>query len=147
MRLMIMRHGQALSKAQDPERGLSAEGRRQVQEVARRLASLDWRPERILHSPKARARQTAEILAEVLGRPGVAEEVMGLKPEDPVGLWLERLGAEEQDLALVSHLPFVDILSRSLLLAGSESVDGFDTAGVALFERSAVGLWRLVEQL
>jgi len=52
----------------DAERPLSAKGRRQAERLGRHLASLGFKPDAILTSPKARAAETAEIVGEALGR-------------------------------------------------------------------------------
>ena len=63
MRLYLVQHGDALPEQVDPERPLSAEGRRDVEAVARLLASAGTRAVRVAHSGKLRAQQTAEVLA------------------------------------------------------------------------------------
>jgi phosphohistidine phosphatase len=82
MRLYLVQHGDAVPEQDDPQRPLSAMGRRQVDAIARWLASAGVRPERTIHSGKLRAQQTAELLATALG--GGVETVAGLSPNDPV---------------------------------------------------------------
>jgi phosphohistidine phosphatase len=55
MRLYLVQHGDAVSEQSDPERPLSVAGRRDVEAVARLLASNDIRAERVAHSGKLRA--------------------------------------------------------------------------------------------
>lgn len=71
MQLLLLRHG--IAEARDPaggredaDRVLTPEGRDKVRQVARGLRRLNVAPDLILSSPLARARQTAEIVAEVL---------------------------------------------------------------------------------
>jgi phosphohistidine phosphatase len=68
MQLFFMRHGLAERSRQggdDFERPLTAEGRADIEKSARRLREIGLRPDYILTSPLVRARQTADILAEV----------------------------------------------------------------------------------
>jgi phosphohistidine phosphatase SixA len=50
MRLYIVQHGDAIPERVDPERPLSVEGRRDVEAVARLLASAGTRAVRVAHS-------------------------------------------------------------------------------------------------
>lgn len=71
LRLYFLRHGKALSRAEwrddDGLRPLTPEGEAEVREVGSRLAAMGLRPELIVSSPLARARRTAELVAEALG--------------------------------------------------------------------------------
>src|SRR6185436_20755917 len=88
----LVRHGHAVSDQVDPERPLSAEGRTEVEAVARALAkSGRVRPTAIVHSGKTRARQTAEILASALGKTAALERGDDLAPEADPAAWAERL--------------------------------------------------------
>ena len=115
MRLYLARHGEAKRSDEDPERGLTDAGEDGVEKVSVAVseATTGARPERILHSGKKRARQTAEILARGLGCGDVAE-TRGLAPNDDPGAWLG-LPAGEGDLMLVGHLPFMDRLASLLV--------------------------------
>ncbi len=66
MALYLVQHGKSLSKEEDPEQGLSAEGSADVTRIAEVAKGYHVRPNRILHSGKKRARQTAEIFAKSL---------------------------------------------------------------------------------
>jgi len=71
LRLYLLRHGKALSRAEwrddDDLRPLTPEGEAEVRMVGARFAAMDLRPELIVSSPLARARRTAELVAEALG--------------------------------------------------------------------------------
>ena len=71
MNLYIVRHGIAIDREDpkcpsDPERYLTEEGLKKTKEVARGFAALVDTPKIFLSSPYIRAKQTAEIFAEVL---------------------------------------------------------------------------------
>jgi len=70
-RLLLVRHGESEGNrdrtfTQNPDVPLTPVGRTQARAAARRIAT-SYRPSRIIASPFARARQTAEIIAEALG--------------------------------------------------------------------------------
>ena len=147
MRVYLMRHGKAVSKKTDPERPLAAEGRRQIAAVARRLAKIGIRPAEVRHSPKLRARQTAEIAAEALGSRAV--EVPGLRPNDPVGPIARALETGAEDVMIAGHLPSLENLV-SLLVARDESAPVVDmpTGAVVTLERDDdEEVWRIVWML
>ena len=64
--LYLVQHGAAKAEAEDPKRGLTAEGRHDVERMAEFLFTLHLPLDRIEHSGKRRAKETAEILAERL---------------------------------------------------------------------------------
>lgn len=114
MELYLVQHGQALAKDTDPSRPLSEEGRTDVRRVASALGR-NVSVERLLHSGKDRARQTAEILMTMPGCAAAPEESAGLSPDDDVEPWAKRLAAEEKSTMLVGHLPFMGRLASVLL--------------------------------
>jgi phosphohistidine phosphatase len=73
MKLHITRHAQAIAltpELPDEQRYLSCRGRRRFRQVAAALKKLEIDLDLIITSPKARALQTAEILAEALSFSG-----------------------------------------------------------------------------
>jgi len=126
MLLYLMQHAQAVSEEVDPLRPLSDEGRAAIGRVAARAAQQALAIERIYHSGKLRARQTAEILAAALHLEACVEELAGLAPKDraePLARWLrvETQKPAEGGIVLVSHLPLLERLA-SLLLTGDEEM-------------------------
>jgi phosphohistidine phosphatase SixA len=71
LELYLLRHAHAGNAAQwtgdDALRPLSAKGRRQAEKLGRHLANLQFEPDSILTSPKLRALETAQIVADSLG--------------------------------------------------------------------------------
>jgi phosphohistidine phosphatase SixA len=71
LRIHLVRHAHAGDPARwdgpDAARPLSRKGRRQATRLGALLATADIRPERIVSSPKVRARETAELLGAALG--------------------------------------------------------------------------------
>lgn len=142
MRLYLVQHGEAKSKEEDPDRPLTDRGAVQVREVANRAAAAGMvKVDRIIHSDKTRARQTAEAWGEALGM-GV-EEAEGLAPNDDQAIWAGRLGGA--DVMLVGHLPHLANLAQTLLGAdGAELPVIFRNGELVVLERSASGRWAVV---
>ena len=80
--VILVRHGEALSKQEDPARPLSDRGRNRAETTARWLASIGLPVGEIRHSGKARARETAEIVAAALDAGERVREAEGLAPND-----------------------------------------------------------------
>ncbi len=136
MDVYLMQHGTAEAADIDPERPLTSGGRRTVEAVAGHAASCGVSIDRIVHSPKLRARQSAQILGAELGCSEVVQ-VQGLAPKDSVEVaatTLIELG-KPGSIAIVGHLPFLERFA-SLLVAGDAG------ARVVAFENG--GLVRLV---
>ncbi len=131
MKLVIVRHAEALSKKEDPAQGLSPHGLEQARDVGRQLAELDVRISKIQHSTKARAGQTAQIIAAELEPSPQPEQHDGLKPNDPVEPVVRDILDAEKDLMVVSHLPFVQYLTSVLISQADQDQPLFHT-GVAL---------------
>ncbi len=145
MRIYLARHGLAKSKSEDPEQGLSDIGRKDVARVADMLEQTGASVDHLYHSGKARARQTAEILAQsVLWEPEL-KTAGDLNPMDPVEQWVEKIESFEKDTMLVGHLPFMSKLF-SRLVTGSENLDlvQFAPGTVACLERLEKGSWTVV---
>lgn len=115
MKLYLMRHGQAASPQVDPQQGLSDAGRAEIEQLAQRLAGQGVHVHQVLHSEKARARQTAEIMAHILAPDITPQQRSGLKPNDDPRLLLAEIEGWQQDTLITSHLPFVPSLLFLLL--------------------------------
>ncbi|MGD9062023.1 MAG: histidine phosphatase family protein, partial [Desulfobacterales bacterium] len=66
MALYLVQHGKSLPKDQDPDQGLSEEGKAETEMIAKTAKEKGVTVSQIRHSVKTRARQTAEILAQAL---------------------------------------------------------------------------------
>ena len=148
MKLYLVRHGEALSKDVDPERGLSDAGKRDVKRVASFMKNGSVLVSQVLHSGKERARQTAQIFADHITDSVEARTADGLKPNDPVEPYAFEARGYKNDTMLVGHLPFMGLLA-SRLLAGSEDAAKFNfPAGAVLcLERCGRGCWSVVWML
>ena len=80
MRVYLVQHGRAKSKEEDPQRRLTDKGIGEVQKVADFLRPLELRIDAVWHSGKARAQQTAELLAEAVSDRDRVVQREGLGP-------------------------------------------------------------------
>ncbi len=144
MRVYLVQHGEAKPEEQDPERGLTGKGVRDVERVASLAAGAGAKPLFIYHSGKKRALETAEIFAGKLVPAKGVLEADGLSPLDDPSVWAGRLAAEEDEVMLVGHMPHVGGLA-SLLLCGDpeKGVVSFRQGATLCLERDG-GRWSVV---
>jgi len=118
--LYLIRHAIAEERDQwtgaDSERPLTADGARRFAREVQGLARLEVRFERILTSPWKRARESAELLAELCTRPPEECPELAAPPGDAL---LALLG--EESTALVGHEPWMSDLAALLL---AKTLDG-----------------------
>ena len=142
MLLYLVQHGKAKSKDEDPDRPLTAEGRREVEAVMLLMMRYGGvTAARVAHSGKLRAAETARIIGSKLDVEVMEED--GLKPMDDPSVWAGRLDDDADDLMLVGHLPHLPKLA-SLLLCGDPDagVVEFSNGGVVCL-RFEDGSWAL----
>jgi phosphohistidine phosphatase len=120
----LVRHGDALSAAENPQRPLSFDGRRHVQQTAGMALERSIQVSAIYHSGILRAKETAEILAERMSVATVAE-LSGLLPEDDPAIVKAELEAANDSIVLVGHLPFMSRLA-GLLINGDPERPGVE---------------------
>ncbi len=119
MAFYIVQHGQSLAKDLDPEKGLSNQGIETVEKIARVAQQYGVKVDRIQHSGKKRARQTAELLAAILEPADGLQEITGIKPLDDVAAFAARVDYSAHTM-VVGHLPFLERLT-SFLITGQQS--------------------------
>ena len=114
--IYLMRHADAVSDEEDPERPLSAKGRGQVERVCTVLRkSSGFNPAEVWHSPLVRSKETAELLVRGLGLNATLVLTAGLTPDDdPVPL-ANLLRAEVRDIAIVVHEPHLGVLASVIV--------------------------------
>jgi phosphohistidine phosphatase len=116
IQLFLLRHADAGNPeawhGDDAARPLSEKGRLQAERLGSFLAEIRFRPDAIVSSPKVRARQTAEIVADALGVVVGFDDRLaaGVDPAN-VDALLADAGAPARPV-LVGHDPdFSDLLS------------------------------------
>jgi len=140
MTLYLVQHGDALGKAQDPLRPLSEKGLQDVRSMASFLADRGIRPARVIHSGKARAMETAQLLSG-----GEVEEIdIGLAPNDPTEPVKNLIESWDEDVMIVGHLPFMGRLVAHLV-GGTPDADmvSFEPGTVVCLKKGEEGNWSL----
>jgi len=134
MPLFLVQHGKSLPEEVDPEKGLSDEGKTEVQRMAELAGKHGVVISAIRHSGKKRARETAEIYARVLEPGGGVQQMEGLAPLDDVSQ-LSLKG--EERVMLVGHLPFMERLTSYLVAASADRprVLKFQNGGIVCLDR------------
>lgn len=149
MKLYLVQHAEAVESSVDLSRPLSPKGARDAAALAKACARYRIEAAEVVHSGKARARQTAKAIAEACNLP--VRSSGGLDPLDPVQPFAEEC-AGMRSTVVVGHLPFLEHLA-SLLLAGREepSVVAFQRGGMICLERrnapgadAPFGAWSLL---
>ncbi len=138
--LFLMRHGIAIDRDDpecppDPDRALTEKGRERTRQVAKTLRCWGVEPTSLWTSPYLRARQTAEIVADVLGpsRRDV-EEVRYLEPAATAPGFFGRLTTAGVDsLIAFGHSPNLDDLVRHAV-AAPRLITRLKKAGVIALE-------------
>lgn len=143
--LYLVRHGQAVPHdtpgIADDDRPLTDDGEKEMRKVARGLRRLKVDPDRILTSPLPRARRTAEIVAERLGKEDALEDADALRAGRDGASIRDWLGTRtEASLMIVGHDPaFSDLIG--LLVGGGTDHPAceLEKGGVAAFRTGEHG--------
>lgn len=141
MKLYLMRHAIAVPRdtpgySKDAERPLTLDGREKLYAVCQSLKKLELDWELILSSPYLRAKQTAQVMAEVFGMPNLVKESFVLTPRHST----KELLAAIQDmppmksLLLVGHEPALSMHLSNLLAGHDRCRFDFKKAGVVALE-------------
>ena len=122
MNIHLLRHGVAAALGQennfrDEQRALTAEGIEKIRQAAQGLKRLQVDFDLVASSPLVRARQTAEIVVEVLKFRQPLDEWDELVPEGAVDAVLRRLQdfRECKSVLLVGHQPGIGCIASYLV--------------------------------
>jgi phosphohistidine phosphatase len=138
LKLYLVRHATATEGIggairSDAERPLVDEGRKEAHAVADALVRMGVKPDVFLTSPLVRARQTAEIFAEVFGQKGDLHFSDALAPGGSRSqLWKDVNSYKRaREMFLFGHQPDMSMLAALLLDAGDQFDMPFKKAAVA----------------
>ncbi|MBM9510912.1 phosphohistidine phosphatase SixA [Desulfogranum marinum] len=134
MALFLVQHGVSESKDVDPEKGLSRKGRAETERIGQVAAGYAINVNRIVHSGKKRAEQTALIFHDLLSVQAPLEMISGIKPLDDVRKYAETLDPHS-NLMVVGHLPFLQRLVSFMLTGGEDNlVYKFQNSGIVCLD-------------
>ena len=110
MNLLLVRHGEALSKAEakvafDNDRPLSPAGIKTITALGKRWKSEGLHPRRVLTSPARRALQTADLLAQALGATAEITDALALGRDPEAFLDFLQRQPNTRTLIGVGHQP------------------------------------------
>lgn len=142
MKIYLVRHGDALSSEADPQRPLSSRGRSEVQRLAEYLAACKLMVPQIIHSPKLRAHQTAEILAAALNAEITLSPTV-LDSEAEVYPVMSMLPSLNSDTMFVGHLPMLAKLVSALVIHDENffPITNYKPGTVVCLENHEGGRW------
>lgn len=137
MAFFLVRHGKYLPETEDPEKGISEEGRKEVMLIAQVAKNYGIQVGDILHSGKKRAIQTAEIWSSVIENTGRLMVHPGLEPPADVKSFEKNLEFLRNAL-IVGHLSFLNKL-LSYLITGSEDfqIFKFQNGGIICLDQES----------
>lgn len=151
MAILLVQHGLAKSKEEDPDRSLNEKGILETRKTAAWLGTQSMDIMQIRHSGKKRAAQTADIFAAQTSLGQGAVEVPGLKPNDDVRGYSAQLQGPEGNIMIVGHLPFLDRLAGFLVTGDPErGIVRFVNSGIVCLERQQeqwAVVWAVVPQI
>ncbi len=143
MKLYLVQHGEACTKEQDPQRPLTADGMADVEHLAESMRAAGVRVQRVIHSGKLRARQTAEKLAKTMA-PGVELETSGLmNPNDNPAAFDWQSESWDKDTLLVGHLPFMAKMVTQLTAGGEHVLVDYRPGTMVCLQREEDDGWTI----
>lgn len=114
MAIYLVQHGKAYSKEENEDRPLTFIGKSDVQVTAHVLQKNGVIINKIFHSGKSRAYETADIITIYANHNGTVEQMYGLDPMDDVISFAENLDPNSNNM-YVGHLPFMNKLVSYLI--------------------------------
>ena len=133
MEIYLVRHGAAHTNEDDPERHLNKDGLDQCHLSGRALRRLDIKFDLVISSPKARARQTAEIIAGEVGYP--KDKIKITETLEPTAYPKDTISylnnfTDKNKIMLAGHLPLLGNLASELLSKNSQISLYFEASAV-----------------
>jgi len=144
MKLYIVRHAIAQDRGSvgisDQDRALTEEGREKMRRASAGLRSLGYIPELLLTSPLLRARQTADILLEELGKGIELAVTPALSPSATRQELYRLIGlhSKRNSLMLVGHQPSLGEIAGEIVFGSSERFIELKKGGVCAIEIEGV---------
>ncbi|MGB3209201.1 MAG: phosphohistidine phosphatase SixA [Desulforhopalus sp.] len=136
MALFLVQHGISVPKDVDPAKGLTDEGFTETERIADVAKGYKIKIEKIVHSGKKRAKQTAAVYHNALSVAAPLELVSGINPMDDVRVFAAGINPDS-NVMVVGHMPFMQRLV-SYLTTGSEAtrVYQFQNSGIVCLDCS-----------
>lgn len=111
MNLYIARHADYINADKSKDKTISLKGREDTEKIACFIRlHLSAQIDKIIASEKTRSRETAEIFSEFLKPENGIEVNALLNPDKDAQNIIELILAEDNDIMIVGHRPFIDHL-------------------------------------
>ena len=144
MKLYLVQHGEACKIEVNPERPLTDQGKADIDRLATFLNQAGVKVERVIHSGKLRAQQTAKQLAQAIA-PEVELEVSGLiNPNDNPKAFDWQSESWDRDTLIVGHLPFMAKLVSHLLIDDENRlITAYQPGSIVCLEHIKASEWHI----
>ena len=144
MKLYLVQHGECISDKVDPDKPLSDKGTSDIKNLGTFLKAGSIKVEKIFHSSKTRAIQSAKILAEHICTEKEVQVLNNINPNDPVDNLINELETWNQDTAIVGHLPYLSKLVSMLVTKNLEkTVVNYIQGSICCLEKNDSGEWSI----
>jgi phosphohistidine phosphatase len=144
VKFYLVQHGQACSKEVNPSRPLTEQGQETIERLASFLKRAGIKADRVIHSGKLRAIQTAEGLAKAIA-PGIELEASGLiNPNDNPRVFDWQSESWDGDTLIVGHLPFMAKLVSHLVIQNETPlITAYQPGTIVCLEFNNEAYWQI----
>jgi len=144
MKIYLVQHGEACAKEVDPDRPLTDQGKADIERLAAFLKRAGIQVERVIHSGKLRAAQTAERLAHAIAAGVELESCTLINPNDNPKTFDWQSDSRDRDTLVVGHLPFMARLVSHLLIEDENRlITAWQPGSIVCLQREDAGPWRI----
>jgi phosphohistidine phosphatase len=144
MKIYLVQHGEACAKEVDPDRPLTDQGKADIERLAAFLKRAGIQVERVIHSGKLRAAQTAERLAHAIAAGVELESCTLINPNDNPKTFDWQSDSRGRDTLVVGHLPFMARLVSHLLIEDENRlITAWQPGSIVCLQREDAGSWRI----
>ena len=144
MKIYLVQHGEACAKEVDPDRPLTDQGKADIERLAAFLKRAGIQVERVIHSGKLRAAQTAELLAHAMAEGVELESCSLINPNDNPSTFDWQSDSRDRDTLVVGHLPFMAKLVSHLLIEDENRlITAWQPGSIVCLQREDAGPWRI----
>ena len=144
MKIYLVQHGEACAKEADPDRPLTDQGKADIERLAAFLKRAGIQVERVIHSGKLRAAQTAERLAHAIAAGVELESCTLINPNDNPKTFDWQSDSRDRDTLVVGHLPFMARLVSHLLIEDENRlITAWQPGSIVCLQREDAGSWRI----
>lgn len=118
MAIYFIQHGVCLDKSIDPKKPLSELGKKETNQVSEFLKKNRIKIQKVYHSGKLRAKETAQILSNHLSDGNIYEKSNMLPNDNVISFCKDKL---EDNCIYVGHLPHLDKATSYLVCQNEDS--------------------------